>query len=323
MSDITYKLIINGKKKRIEIFADQDKYLKAFKVIGCRRSNFFDGWTLPAEQEQSLIDVISKLGGDPTTQRTIIDTKNDPSSSETLPKRKYNKKDKTESEKEDVKDEPVVESKSESVKPQVESVSKKSTITSFMTSSNVKKNSKYVSDSESSSSSESEVAMPSPSPSPSSSSSESEQPSEHTPPSEYFKSSSESESEKSPDTPPPKKKFTPPRYKETKERKDSRDVRESRDSRDSRDTRDSRDVRDARDKRGKEKNNYTIKYNQDKIRYYQTLGKKHVVDRIEDSSTEYESSSDDFPTPPKKKYDTEKESLQRRIQELERMIKRK
>ena len=61
----------------------------------------------------------------------------------------------------------------------------------------------------------------------------------------------------------------------------------------------------------------------DKLKYYKNLGKKHSVDLLEDSSTEYESSSDDFPSPPKRKKDKEKEELQKRIQELEKMINKK
>ena len=39
-----------------------------------------------------------------------------------------------------------------------------------------------------------------------------------------------------------------------------------------------------------------MRYSKDKISYYKTLGKYHIDD-VDDSSTEYSESSDDFPSP--------------------------
>jgi hypothetical protein len=69
-----------------------------------------------------------------------------------------------------------------------------------------------------------------------------------------------------------------------------------------------RDEKDNKDKKKeiKEKERtslspeYKTKYNSRKIKYYKTLGKMHVED-VDDSSTDYSESSDDFPTPPRRK----------------------
>ena len=74
MTDITYTAFPNNirKKHRMEIKGDQDKYSKALKILGARRGNYFDGWTLDVAKENDLKDLIQKLGGNPENQKTII-----------------------------------------------------------------------------------------------------------------------------------------------------------------------------------------------------------------------------------------------------------
>ncbi len=53
---------------------------------------------------------------------------------------------------------------------------------------------------------------------------------------------------------------------------------------------------ESRKNRNDSRPEYTTKYSNDKISYYKTLGKRHV-EEVDDSSTEYSDSSDDFPSP--------------------------
>ena len=60
-----------------------------------------------------------------------------------------------------------------------------------------------------------------------------------------------------------------------------------------------------KDKRG-DNYEYKTRYRNDKINYYKTLGKYHV-EEVDDSSTEYSESSDDFPSPSPIRYRNEKD----------------
>jgi hypothetical protein len=60
--------------KRIEIEGDPDKYSKAMKVIGARKTGD-NRWSISSELEQNLITLIEKLGGIPEKQKTVLDKK--------------------------------------------------------------------------------------------------------------------------------------------------------------------------------------------------------------------------------------------------------
>jgi hypothetical protein len=71
---------------------------------------------------------------------------------------------------------------------------------------------------------------------------------------------------------------------------------------------------------------YRTRYNTDKLRYYQSLGHRHFAD-VEENSTSFSDSSDDFPSPdpPKResKYSEEEvRSMQKRLRELEKMVRK-
>ena len=57
--------------------------------------------------------------------------------------------------------------------------------------------------------------------------------------------------------------------------------------------------------------NYQTKYSSDKIKYYKTLGKYHIDD-VDDSSTDFTESSDDFPSPSPIKYRSERDKERER-----------
>jgi hypothetical protein len=69
---------------------------------------------------------------------------------------------------------------------------------------------------------------------------------------------------------------------------------------------------------------YAFRYNQDKYKYYRSLGRRHL-ETIEDESTSYSESSDGFPTPSpakKGKYtESEVRAMEKRLRELERRVK--
>jgi len=120
--DITYKYFPSNKKKSLEVFADADKYGKALRMIGCRRSTNFDGWTLPSESEEKLIILLKKLGVDhPENQKTNGEKKVEP----VVEKKEEVKKD-SESEKEsDSESEKESDESDESEKESDESESEK------------------------------------------------------------------------------------------------------------------------------------------------------------------------------------------------------
>lgn len=77
---------------------------------------------------------------------------------------------------------------------------------------------------------------------------------------------------------------------------------------------------------------YRNRYSTDKLNYYKSLGHRHL-EAIEENSTSYSDSSDDFPSPspPKQKNKEEKESkysmeqvkiMEKRLKDLERMVRK-
>jgi hypothetical protein len=335
--DITYTVFPD--KNKIIIDGDFDKYAKAMKVIGAIKNRGEDSWNIPLNLEDNLVTLITKLGGNPQKQKTVQTSKKQSVQPPPVVKNS-----------EPVQPTPVPVKKSQTVQPTPEPIKKSEPLSKKTESiknilheeSEIDEESENYNDEESDDADDEE----------SEDSDESDEESEQSDEESEQPSESEQESEdESEDSPSPVQKYN---SKQTNHSKDSRNLREQpkqptkpvkKSFEFSKKPKDERN-KTVEEKKNKEHNSHKIanspssrkklfdknnksspsyknKYSSEKIKYYKSLGKKHIQD-IEDSSTEYSDSSDDFPSPsPVKRKNDDVDRMQKRIKELEKMVKNK
>ena len=354
--DIKYK-VFPSKTKRIEVFGDVDTYEKPMKTIGGRRFGK-NGWTIPSQDEERLKTLIRTLGGNPEKQCERVSDKYiapvstfSPEKSKPIPEAPKSKPIPEVSIPEAPKSKPVISNpitskavqskRKEEVKSESESESEsenesesESEIERQETQSKVGKNRDRDSDSNSESNIESESDIES----------ESESKS---PPKKTYKESESSKMQSSKIQ--SRKSFHSPMYEKGRSKVSNspmsrknldekgrskvsnspmsrKNLEEKGRSKVSNSPMSRKNLEEKGRSKGKKSpgdSEYVVR-NIDKITYYKNLSKKGHID-MDDSSTEYTESSDDFPSPSpiKKKYDKNDKNdeimrMQKRIKELER-----